>query len=85
MPGLRQDWERPAREKLAEFAQANVPVQRMAREGKLFDVIVREAAEQGCDLIVTATHGYTGLAHGLIGSTAERGVRHAACSVLVVR
>ena len=87
--GLRQEWERPAREKLADFVQTHVPtdvpVQQVVREGKPFDVIVREAAEQGCDLIVTATHGYTGLAHVLIGSTAERIVQHAACPVLVVR
>lgn len=71
---------------LAEFGQAHVPEDvTVAREGRPFHVIARETAEQGCDLIVTATRGHTGLAHGLIGSTAERGVRQAACSVLVVR
>jgi len=37
------------------------------------------------DLIVIATHGYTGLKHVLLGSTAERVVRHAPCPVLTVR
>jgi nucleotide-binding universal stress UspA family protein len=37
------------------------------------------------DLIVIATHGYTGLKHVLLGSTTERVVRHAHCPVLVVR
>ena len=37
------------------------------------------------DLIVLTTHGYTGLKHVLLGSTAERVVRHAACPVLTVR
>lgn len=87
--GLRQDWLRSARESLAEFVQAHVPedvhAERVLKEGKAFDVIVREAAKRCCDLIVTATHGYTGLAHVLIGSTAERIVQHAACPVLVVR
>lgn len=87
--GLRQDWLRSARESLAEFVQAHVPedvnAERVVKEGKAFDVIVREAAKRGCDLIVTATHGYTGLAHVLMGSTAERVVQHAPCPVLVVR
>ena len=37
------------------------------------------------DLIIISTHGYTGLKHVLLGSTAERVVRHAPCPVLVVR
>src|SRR5262245_60035685 len=37
------------------------------------------------DLIILATHGHTGLKHFLLGSTAERVVRHAPCPVLVVR
>jgi nucleotide-binding universal stress UspA family protein len=36
------------------------------------------------DLIVTATHGRTGLKHLLLGSTAEQIVRHGPCPVLVV-
>lgn len=47
--------------------------------------IVQAAHENNADLIVLGTHGRTGLAHLLIGSTAERVVRHAPCPVLVVR
>lgn len=36
------------------------------------------------DLIVLGTHGRTGLRHLLIGSVAERVVRHAHCAVLTV-
>jgi nucleotide-binding universal stress UspA family protein len=36
------------------------------------------------DLIVTATHGSTGLTHILLGSTAEHVVRYAHCPVLVM-
>jgi len=36
------------------------------------------------DLIITSTHGLTGLKHVLIGSIAEQVVRRAPCSVLVV-
>jgi universal stress protein A len=37
------------------------------------------------DLIVIGTHGRTGLSHMLLGSVAERVVRHAPCAVLVAR
>jgi universal stress protein A len=47
--------------------------------------IVRAATEGNIDLIILGTQGRTGLAHLLIGSTAERVVRHAPCPVLVVR
>jgi nucleotide-binding universal stress UspA family protein len=43
------------------------------------------AKTDGHDLIVLATHGYTGLKHVFMGSTAERVVRHAPCAVLVVK
>lgn len=49
------------------------------------DAVVRTAADRKADLIVMATHGRTGLASLLIGSVAERVVRHAQCPVLSVR
>jgi len=54
--------------------------------GVAWDAIVAAAREDPTiGLVVVATHGRTGLAHALIGSVAERVVRHAPCSVLVVR
>jgi nucleotide-binding universal stress UspA family protein len=41
-------------------------------------------AAEGIDLIVIGTHGRTGLSHVLLGSVAEKVIRHAHCSVLVV-
>ena len=55
------------------------------RTGKPFHEITAAARERAADLIVIATHGYTGLEHVLLGSTAERVVRHASCPVLAVR
>ena len=49
---------------------------------RLVDAAARELK---IDLIVIATHGYTGVKHLVLGSTAERVVRHAGCPVLVVR
>lgn len=47
--------------------------------------IVREAERVGATLIIMGSHGRTGMARALLGSIAERVVRHAHCSVLVVR
>jgi nucleotide-binding universal stress UspA family protein len=55
------------------------------RIGRAFDQICAVAAEVNADLIVISTHGYTGLKHFFLGSTAERVVQHAPCPVLVVR
>jgi nucleotide-binding universal stress UspA family protein len=62
-----------------------IPVQAEVRIGKPYHEICSMAKTLGADLIVIATHGYTGLKHALLGSTAERVVRHASCPVLVVR
>jgi universal stress protein A len=43
------------------------------------------AKKVGADMIVISTHGRTGLSHLLIGSVAERVVRHAPCPVLTLR
>lgn len=47
--------------------------------------IVDTAKATEADLIVVATHGRTGLGRLLIGSVAERVIRHAHCPVLAVR
>jgi nucleotide-binding universal stress UspA family protein len=57
----------------------------LVRSGSAFNEIVAVARELQIDLIIIATHGYSGLKHFLLGSTAERVVRHAPCPVLVVR
>jgi nucleotide-binding universal stress UspA family protein len=43
------------------------------------------AAARGVDAIVMSTAGRSGLAHVLIGSVAEKVVRHAPCPVLTLR
>jgi nucleotide-binding universal stress UspA family protein len=77
------------RERLGIFARdeidETIPVQSEVRIGKPHREIVAAAKEEGADLIVIATHGYTGLKHAFVGSTAERVVRIASCPVLVVR
>lgn len=60
-------------------------VETQVRTGKAFNEINQAASELKADVIVISTHGYTGLKHTLLGSTAERVIRHAPCAVLVVR
>jgi len=62
-----------------------MPSRTLVRAGVPSDEITKAARSQGADLIILTTHGYTGLKHALLGSTAERVVRNAACPVLVVR
>jgi universal stress protein A len=62
-----------------------VAVRAMFRRGIASHEIVEVAKELDVDLIVMATHGYTGWKHFAIGSTAERVMRAAPCPVLVVR
>lgn len=54
--------------------------------GVPWDAIVALAEDDPrIDLVVMGTHGRTGLRHVLLGSVAEKVVRHAPCPVLVVR
>lgn len=54
------------------------------RAGQVGFEICRFAEQHDIDLIVSSTHGASGLEGVLIGSTAERVVRYAPCPVLVV-
>jgi nucleotide-binding universal stress UspA family protein len=53
-------------------------------DGNAAAEIPARARQIGARLIVVGTHGRTGLAHVVMGSIAERVVRHAACPVLTV-
>jgi nucleotide-binding universal stress UspA family protein len=52
--------------------------------GQIYDKIIEAAEKGGVDLIVIASH-QPDLSNYLLGSTAGKVVRHAHCSVLVVR
>jgi universal stress protein A len=55
------------------------------RHGRASDEILREATDLGADLIVMGTHGISGIERVLIGSTAEKVVRGAPCTVVCVK
>ncbi|HTM45045.1 MAG TPA: universal stress protein [Polyangiaceae bacterium] len=54
-------------------------------QGVIASEIVGCAKEGKYDLIVISTHGRTGVGHLLMGSVAEKVVRHATCPVLTLR
>ena len=55
------------------------------RDGDARHAILDAAVEWGPDLIVVGSHGRTGMDRFLLGSVSESIVRHAPCSVQVVR
>jgi nucleotide-binding universal stress UspA family protein len=62
-----------------------IPVEFILEIGHPSYVIVEKAKELGVDVLVIATHGRTGLSHVLLGSVAEKVIRHAPCPVFVIR
>ncbi len=68
-----------------QLRRDGLTVDTAAREGYAPEVIVEEARERGADLVAMGTHGRAGIAHLLLGSTAERVVQHAPCPVMTVR
>jgi nucleotide-binding universal stress UspA family protein len=72
---------------MVDFAKTSgAPATRwVLRTGVATHEIVEAAKGLDVDLIVIATHGFTGWKHFAIGSTAERVARAAPCPVLVVR
>lgn len=74
---------------LNEFVSKRVPqdlpVLQVVRSGYPAREICRFASEKEVDVILMATHGRTGLKHILMGSVAERVVRHSPAPVITVK
>lgn len=77
---MKASLEKTARRECRGAARVSVHL----REGVAYDEIVAAARKLQADIIIIATHGRSGLMRALMGSTAERVARHAACPVLVV-
>jgi nucleotide-binding universal stress UspA family protein len=87
-PHVDEEQQRACEAKLAAVA-AGVPlpeerVSSVVRLGSVYNEVLDEAEKTGADLIVVGSHRPT-MATYLLGSNASTIVRHAACSVLVVR
>lgn len=85
----QEEVERVARANLEAFIAEEkcegVTVVTLVREGDVAQEIVRAAREQEADLIVTATHGYSGWKKFILGSVTEKVVRIATVPVLTIR
>ncbi|MGE3172665.1 MAG: universal stress protein [Planctomycetota bacterium] len=87
-PNLRDELKKGVDADMAQTrtrVPADLQVDAVVRDGVPHEEIIAAAAEHGCDLIVMATHGHTGLKHALLGSNAERVVRLSPCPVLTLR
>jgi nucleotide-binding universal stress UspA family protein len=82
-PGDRAHWEN----QLEQVRPANpkIPVSHVLLEGDPATEIARFAADAGIDVIVIGTRGRTGVDRLVLGSVAERVMREAPCTVLVVK
>lgn len=80
-----QSEAKSALEKLvADLVPEGVDAECLVGYGTIYDEIMKAAGDKACDLIVMASHRPE-LKDYLIGPNAARVVRHAGCSVLVVR
>jgi nucleotide-binding universal stress UspA family protein len=88
IPGLQEAARKNAERKMRDFVRSMnfgaVKFETAFTEGSPGLDICGFAKDNDVDLIITSTHGFTGLKHMLMGSVAEQVVRHAPCSVLVV-
>ncbi|MGO4705769.1 universal stress protein [Microvirga sp. 2MCAF38] len=87
-PTFDTEQQDEAERKLAELAaKVKLPSERVSavvRLGSIYNEVLDETEKTGADLIVIGSHRPT-MATYLLGSNASTIVRHAKCSVLVVR
>ncbi len=70
---------------VAEAAGATRVTSEVLTGAPWHEVIEMVRKDQSFDLIIVGSQGLTGVKHVLLGSVAEKIVRHAPCPVLVVR
>lgn len=62
----------------------NYKVWTFVEEGKPYEVILNVAKEWDADIIVLGTHGRIGLSHLIMGSVAEKVIRHSEKPVFII-
>jgi nucleotide-binding universal stress UspA family protein len=89
VPAIEEDRKREAQELVRrtaeELRKAGFQASGVVEEGEAKSKIVDHAAEWRADLIVMGSYGLTGLNRFLMGGVSEAVIRHAGCSVEVVR
>ncbi|MGF6633224.1 universal stress protein [Paraburkholderia sp. MM6662-R1] len=94
-PHLLTDAERQVGRSLLDDALAKMEVLDVAGDSEIIETqgiaediascIARCVERRGADLVVMGTHGRRGMRRMVLGSVAERFVRHSPCPVLLVR
>jgi universal stress protein A len=84
---IRRDYHEEALRQLRALVPTTFPGawEVQVAVGNPAEAIVRTAEDLDVDLIIMATHGRTGVPHIVLGSVAEKVVRHAPCPVLTIR
>lgn len=86
---VEPDLDLKAAAKLRTFVKntpgPDVEIESHVLKGRATRTIPEFADEQGADLVAMSTHGQTGLERFLLGSVAEKVVRHTLCPVLTVK
>lgn len=86
--GYEKEVLEKANEHLHEFVKEHIPddirIQHVVGHGNVYEEILRVQQKLSCDLIILGAHRPS-MQDYLLGPNAARVVRHAECSVLVVR
>ncbi len=82
---LRNEGDNVLKELKEQVESAGVRAKLLKKEGIPADEIIETAKKEDVDLIVIGTLGRSALEKLLLGSVAEKVIRHAPCPVLVVR
>jgi nucleotide-binding universal stress UspA family protein len=80
---LKSDYKK-LQQKLTKTIFKNHTVSTFLQEGKPYEVILKVADEWYADIIVIGTHGRGGLSHLIMGSVAEKVIRHSNKPVLAI-
>lgn len=67
------------------YAKPDLPIEIAIAHGDVASAILNCAEQHHHDLIVMATHGYTGFTRFMLGSITEKVIPHAPCPVFIVR
>jgi len=82
---VRSDLQDELLRQLYHLEQRGYRVTTLVRFGEPSEEIVAVADAEGVELVAMATHGRTGFAHMLVGSVAERVLRHLTIPVMMLR
>lgn len=84
MANIIKDNFKKSEQMLVEKVFKDYKVWTFLEEGKPFEAILKIAEDWEADLIVLGTHGRTGLLHLLMGSVAEKVIRHSTKSLYII-